>query len=246
MSLISCVFRSACLNMDTDINVFIPDDVKDDIPTLYLLHGMHGSFSSWVNKTAIVRYAQKHSIAVVMASAENSFYSNMKYGYPYYDFFSRELIEFTRGLFRLSTKREKTYVAGLSMGGYGAFKLALRNPDIFCAGASLSGCLDITKTLEFLDAPEIATANWGEDYKNATKDTDDDLFALVKRFPEGKKMPSLYMACGTEDFLLDQNRAFAEFLKKENADFLYEEGSGAHTWEFWDKWILPAIEFMTK
>ena len=246
MSILTCTFRSSCLSADTTVNVILPDNIKEDIPTLYLLHGMHGNYSSWLNKTAIARYAQKNSIAVVMASAENSFYCNMKYGYPYYDFFVKELVEYTRGVFRLSQKREKTYVAGLSMGGYGALKLALRNPDIFCAATGLSGCLDINETLEHADFTDILTSIWGENYKVAAKDTDDDLFHLVRTFPKDKQKPRIFIACGTEDYLLMQNRRFFEFIKQTDFDFEYKEGSGAHTWEFWDEWILPGIEFMIK
>lgn len=246
MSTLTCTFRSYCLSADTTINVILPEDVHEDIPTLYLLHGMHGNFNSWQNKTSIARYAAKYSIAVVMASAENSFYCNMKYGYPYYDFFARELIEFTRKTFNLSTKREKTFVAGLSMGGYGAIKLALRNPDLFCAGAGLSGCLNINQTVEHADFTPILKSIWGEEYKTATKDTEDDLFFLIKKFPEDKPKPRLFIACGTEDFLIEQNRLFHALLEETDFEFEYREGSGAHTWAFWDKWIVPAIKFATQ
>lgn len=246
MSFFTCTFRSASLDADTTVNLFLPDGVDEDIPTLYLLHGMHGNYASWINKTSVARYAQKYSIALVMASAENSFYCNMKYGYSYYDFFTRELVDFSRKTFRLSHKREKTYVAGLSMGGYGAFKLALRNPDLFCAAASLSGCLDINQTLEYADFSGIAISNWGEDYKNSTKDSADDIYYLVRTFPKDKPFPSLYAACGTEDFLIGQNRAFRDFAYEQKIDFSYEEGPGAHTWEFWDRWVLTAIQKMVE
>jgi len=244
MSTVTCTFRSSCLSADTTINVILPDNVHEDIPTLYLLHGMHGSFNSWMNKSSIVRYAAKHSIAVVMASAENSFYCNMKYGYPYYDFFAKELIEFTRRTFRLSEKREKTYVAGLSMGGYGAIKLALRNPDIFCAGTSLSGCLNINQILNRADFTTILKSIWGEDYKEAARGTEDDLFHLVNTFPNDKEKPRLFIACGVDDYLLSQSREFRDLLSGTNFEFEYKEGSGAHTWGFWDKWIRPAMDFM--
>ena len=98
------------------------DNVTEDIPTLWLLHGMHGDRNSWMNGSAIVRHARARGIAVVMPSAENSFYTDQKYGFKYYTFIAKELPEYLRKILPLSKKREKNYIAGLSMGGYGAFK----------------------------------------------------------------------------------------------------------------------------
>lgn len=246
MSVFTCNFRSACLQQTTTINVILPDDVFEDIPTLYLLHGMYGNYSVWLDRTSIQRYAAKHSIAVVMASAENSFYSNMKFGYNYYDFFANELIDFTRKTFRLSTKREKTYIAGLSMGGYGAVKIAMRNPDTFCAAASLSGCLDIVNTADYAKYDKLVATIWGGDPKNTLKGSADDIFHLIDTFPSDKQMPKIFVACGTEDSLYSQSKSFCEKMTSAGYPVDYHEGSGAHTWDFWDEWIKHAIDFMTK
>ena len=244
MATINLNFKSESLGFNTDVNIYLPDNVTEDIPTLWLLHGMYGDRNSWVNGSAIGRYARARGIAVVMPSVENSFYTDQKYGFNYYTFVSKELPEYLRRILPLSKKREKNYIAGLSMGGYGAFKLALRNPDMYCASASLSGCLDIASTLSKNSMGNVGVCNWGEDYATCVKGTSDDVLYLIDNFPSDSVRPRLYVACGTEDFLYESNKRAREHLEKSDFEFSYNEGPGAHTWHFWDKWIAPAIDFM--
>ena len=102
-----CDLRSSSLGMNTTLNIIIPEQITDDITTVYLLHGMYGDHTSWMCGTSIGRYANKRKIAVIMPSAENSFYCNMKYGCRYYDYIAEELIEFKEScsLFRTRAKR---------------------------------------------------------------------------------------------------------------------------------------------
>lgn len=244
MATLTLNFRPASLDFSTDVNIYLPDNVTEDIPTLWLLHGMHGDRNSWINGSSIGRYARARGIAVVMPSAENSFYTDQKYGFKYYTFVAKELPEYLRKILPLSAKREKNYIAGLSMGGYGAFKLALLNPDAYCAAASLSGCLDLPDILGKKDWGNVAICNWGEDYATCVKDTADDVLYLVDNFPKDSARPRLYVACGTEDFLYESNKRARDHLEKSAFEFSYNEGPGAHTWKFWDKWIAPAIDFM--
>ena len=249
ITVMHCHFRSECLEMDTDVNVLIPTaaDLNEDIPVLYLLHGMHGDYTSWLNGSAIGKYARMRKIAVVMPSAANSFYCNMKYGYRYYDYVTQELPAFLRKMFPiLSTKREKTFIAGLSMGGYGAVKLALQNPEQYAACASLSGCLNLATRAEMEDTGwgNIAVANWGTDYPRTFPHSENDLFWLIDHFPKDKEKPRIYYACGTEDFLYGENQDFRKYIEGKGFETQYGEGPGVHNWEFWDGWILPAIDWM--
>lgn len=244
MATINLNFRPASLDFSTDVNIYLPDGVTEDIPTLWLLHGMHGDRNSWINGSAIGRYARARGIAVVMPSAENSFYADQKYGFKYYTFIAKELPEYLRKILPLSDKREKNYIAGLSMGGYGAFKLALLNPESYCAAASLSGCLDLPDVLSRNSWGNVAICNWGENYATCVKDTSDDVLYLIDNFPKDAVRPRLYVACGTEDFLYEANKRARDHLEASDFEFSYNEGKGAHTWSFWDKWIVPAIDFM--
>ena len=240
-------FRPESIGAGTQVNIYLPDVIVDDMPVLYLLHGMYGDQNSWMNGSSIGRYARARGLAVVMPSVGNSFYANQKHGGRYFDYVSDELPEYIGKLLPfITTKKEKTAVAGLSMGGYGAIKVALRNPDRFSACAGLSGCLDMSVDIKADDEgwADICVCNWGEDYKNTLPGSDEDLLHLLDTFPESKEKPRIYVACGTEDFLYSQNITFKNYIADRGFDFVYEEGPGAHTWDFWDKWIVPAINFL--
>ena len=151
-------FFSPTLRFGTDVNVVIPTPNSDELmnhkdtsyfhtgakyQVLYLLHGAYGDYSDWMRLTSIEKYAQNHKIAVVMPSASNSFYQDMYRGSQYLTYLTEELPEFIESLFPVSRKRENTFVAGLSMGGYGAWRLALQKPEQYACAASLSGAVDI-------------------------------------------------------------------------------------------------------
>lgn len=241
-------FRPECLGAGTPVNIYLPDTIVEDMPVLYLLHGMHGDQNSWINGSAIGRYARVRKIAVVMPAVGNSFYSNQKHGCRYFDYVAHELPEYIGKLFTFITKkREKTFVAGLSMGGYGAVKVALRAPERFSACASLSGCLDMNADVKAEEEgwEKICICNWGEDYMTSMPGSEEDLIHLIKAFPADKPKPRIYAACGTEDFLYEENQTFRREIADKGFEFKYEEGPGEHTWDFWDKWIVPALDFMT-
>lgn len=245
MALFTVTFRSASLSHDTAVNVIIPESAPvEDIPTVYLLHGMHGDHSAWERKTGIERYAAARNIAVVMPDGENSFYEDMKYGKKYFTYVADELVDYTRRIFRLSVKRENTYVCGLSMGGYGAFKLALRRPEQYAACASLSGCVDIIERLKSCSWTNEAAAIWGDDFRTCTAGTDSDIKYLIETFPASAPKPKMYACCGREDSLYEDNLHFRDFMAGQPFDFTFEDGSGAHTWDFWDEWVAPAIDHM--
>ncbi|MBQ9080922.1 MAG: prolyl oligopeptidase family serine peptidase [Clostridia bacterium] len=249
MALFNIQYRSAALDKNTPIVVVIPEAAPaEDIPTLYLLHGMHGNHADWTRKSSIERYAQDRGIAVVMPDGENSFYHDMVFGEKYFTYVADELVAYTRKIFRLSHKREKTFIAGLSMGGYGAFRLALMRPHQYAAAASLSGCVDMaTRIMNTIwdDRVTLAQSIWGLDYKNAVHDSDSDLFYLIKNWPADAPRPRLYSACGTEDSLYEDNIVFRDFMA-EHPEFEYSFTSapGKHNFAFWDTWICPAMDYM--
>jgi len=242
-------FRANSLNYDTVVSVILPDTAPtEDIPVLWLLHGMHGNHESWIRKTNIERYAASRHIAVVCADAENGFYHDMKYGKKYFTFYTEELPAVLRRVYKLSDKREKNFIAGLSMGGYGAVRLALMRPDMYVAAASLSGCVDMSGVLAHkLNWEADAKSVWGDDYATCTPGTDSDLFHLIRTFDENSPKPGIFCCCGTEDGLYNNNIRFRDFMLTEGIDagftFKWDEGHGIHDWRFWDSWICPGIDF---
>ncbi len=245
MALFHVTFRSKCLNHDTSINVIIPEGCdQENIPVLWLLHGMHDNHLGWCRKTGIERYAKDFGIAVVCPDGENSYYTNMVYGKRYFDYVSDELVKFVRRTFRFSERREDNFICGLSMGGYGALHTSLMCPDQYSAAASLSGVVDIVSRLQTCKWTHEARMVWGDDFRENVKNCDADIMWLAENFPKDAPKPRIYSCCGTEDGLYPINIGFRDFMQKTDFDYTYAEGPGVHNWDFWDEWVKKAIKWM--
>ena len=216
--------------------------------TLYLLHGHSDDHTAWQRFTSIERYAEALNIAVVMPAVHLSFYNDMAHGGKYWQFISEEVPALVRDIFPLSSKREDNFVAGLSMGGYGAFRMALTHPDRFAAAASLSGALDIRAVV----SPRRDRNNkaWLDEMRTVFGDlskvpnSKHDLMTLAKKVAKGSIRPRLYQCCGTEDMLHADNLRFLEAARKLPLDLTYEEGPGEHNWAYWDKMIQNVLAWM--
>lgn len=265
MANITCNYYSPTLRQNTTIQVVIPTPSSHEpvrtfktlsssrypydtgFPVVYLLHGTYGDFSSWGRYSNVERYAQEHHCAVIAASAGNSFFQNMHHGYAYRTFFTEELPAFVTSLFPISKKREDTFIAGLSMGGYGAWYLALSAPHVYAKAASLSGALDIALAYETTKKGIVDyTFAWNDIFEtpDALSGSDSDLFVLYSRCRKNGLVPELYQACGREDFLYASNLDVNRRMRALHADIVYEEGPGAHTWDFWDTYIRRAMNWM--
>ncbi len=216
-------------------------------PTLWLLHGRSDDHTIWLRRTSIERYVAELGLAVVMPAANLSWYADMVSGPRYFTFIAEELPHICRNFFPLSDRREDNFIAGLSMGGYGAFLHALRNPQNFAAAASLSGVLDLAQLIakrqdEGSSYPDITAAHANPD---ALAGSPYDLLALVSQAQEKQiALPKLYACCGTEDFLYEENQSFRNHAAQSNLALTYEEGPGSHNWGFWDQWIQRVLQWL--
>ena len=260
MAHIKTHFFSTSLGFGTDINVFIPTPNADEhmnkkdtsyfkqgvkYQVLYLLHGAYGDYMDWFQLTSIERYAQDKKVAVVMPSASNSFYQDMHYGSDYLTYISEELPKFCESNFPIASDRENVFVAGLSMGGYGALKVALTRPDKFSYAASLSGAIAFAQmkgTMDNMDLPFDFNNILGTDQ---VEGTDADIFYLIEKLKkENKPLPKVYQAVGTEDFTYESNQYAKNKLKELGIDLTYEEGPGTHDWIFWDAYIQKVLNWL--
>jgi S-formylglutathione hydrolase FrmB len=173
----------------------------------------------------------------------------MVYGGKYWQFVSEEVPALVRDTFPVSSEREDNFVAGLSMGGYGAFKLALTHPERYAAAASLSGAVDIREVVrEKKDDP--LNKDWLVGMRNVfgdlgkVPDSKHDLFTLAKKVAKGNAKPRLFQCCGTEDFLYADNVRFRDAIRKLPLDLTYTEGSGEHNWAYWDRMIQDVLAWM--
>jgi S-formylglutathione hydrolase FrmB len=216
--------------------------------TLYLLHGHSDDHTAWQRWTSIERYVEGLNLAVVMPSVHLSFYNDMAHGGKYWQFISEEVPALVHDLFSLSSRREDNYAAGLSMGGYGAFKLALTYPERFAAAASLSSALDIRAVVD--SRHHRNDPGWLEEMDTVFGDlrkvpgSKHDLIALAKKAARSPVKPRLYQCCGTEDQLYTDNIRFRDAVRKLPLDLAYEEGPGEHNWAYWDKMIQHVLRWM--
>jgi putative tributyrin esterase len=250
MALLHVNFFSDVLGVCTNMEVILPQksytqigiDSKeggDSIPVLYLLHGMSDDCTIWARRTSIERYVAPLGIAVVMASAELSYYSDMEYGGKFFTFFADELPKICRGFFpQISNKREDTFVAGLSMGGYGAFKLAMRRPEQYAFAGSLSGAFDIANKVIHPHVWDLAFGG-----VDKIEGSENDLFYLAEQLKNsGKEMPQLYFSIGKGDELcFAGNERMHSHLTALDIDHTYEVYEGIHNWDYWDTHIKDIL-----
>ncbi len=213
---------------------------RDGVPVLYLLHGLSDDCTIWERRTAIERYATEKGIAVVMPEVRRSFYADEAVGENYWTFVSEELPTLVASTFHVSTAREDTFVAGLSMGGFGAFKLALNHPDRFAAAASLSGVLDARGFHQGEHGGHLAERVWGG---KPLEGTADDLIGLLEQ-ADPAVLPQLFVDCGTEDFLIEHNRRFLAAAEGRGVEVTSRLRPGAHTWDFWDTGIQDVLDWL--
>lgn len=253
MALAFVDFYSEVLGLSTSMTVILPQytasqigmagvATAEDPPVLYLLHGLTDDDTVWLRRTSIERYVAPLGLAVVMPQAGRSFYCDEVHGNRYWTFLTEELPAICHGFFRLSRRRGDTFVAGLSMGGYGAVKWALRHPDRFAAAASLSGALDMATRRHHPNRP-VDAGIWHTVFgEHVIAGTDDDTVALLDRYDGAG--PALYLACGTEDFLYEDNVRFVDVARERGVSLTADFSPGEHDWAYWDLKIQDVLAWL--
>lgn len=253
MALIDIKLFSTALLTNTDVRVVLPTPdepfYSDDTPwyrkdkryqVLYLLHGAHGDCTVWTRNTGIERYAQKYKLMVVSASVTNSCYVDMVHGGKFFTYMTQELPAFIESTFPVSTRREDTFIAGMSMGGYGAFRLGLAQPERYSCIVSLSGAIDLV--LQIRKTSVQMEDVFGDQPMDHTDN--DNLWKLEQLIKQGVSIPKIYQCCGTEDFLYESNQNVRRKLEQLGVDFTYDEGPGIHNWDYWDPQIRKILEWL--
>jgi S-formylglutathione hydrolase FrmB len=218
-------------------------------PVLWLLHGLSDDHTIWLRRTSIERYAAERNLAVVMPAAARSYYQDMASGPRYWTFFTEELPSLCQSWLPLSDRREDQFVAGLSMGGYGALRMALAKPERYAAAASLSGALDLKRRLREAgkEGSRISRAEWmgivGPELNITGTDADLEFLARKVASSSGQK-PKLFLSCGTEDDLLNDSRGFHQHLDALSYAHEYHESPGGHDWAYWDAAIQRVLDWL--
>ncbi len=249
MALMHCHFHSDAIGMASSVDIIMPQFGPNAEPRpvdlLWLLHGLSDDHTIWQRRTAIERYAEAYDLAIIMPNVHRSFYTDMVHGYKYWTYITEELPSVIKQFIKLPSSDSREFVAGLSMGGYGAFKMALRQPGRFTAAASLSGALGMPySTRSNVEDREFdfQLVFGGSD---SIAGSENDLKHLLNTHTQaGTDLPRLFQWCGTEDFLYERNVAFRDHAMTQNVDLHYEESPGDHSWQYWDTGIERVLKWM--
>lgn len=264
MSIQHIRFNSKNLKRPAHFNLILPNDTPvwffRDNPaynrpakTLVLLHGYGEDEYTWITDFNIQQLAYINNVAIILPAGENGFYvDSASTGMKYASLIGDEIIEYVRKNYNLAAKKEDTFIAGYSMGGYGAQHIAFQFPETFSACVGLSGATIQKSLMGLKPGEDNSVANF--DYYTTVfgelsklDQTDIELEFQVKQMKEkGIPLPRIYLACGTEDFLLNENRAMHDFYVKENIPHEYLESSGAHDMRFWSEYLPKAVEWFLK
>ncbi len=265
MSTLHVTFRTPSLILPGEFWMHLPE--KEVIPmpllppnqhydrpvkTLILLHGFSGNCQDWLCNASAAQLSAAYNLAVVMPSGGLNFYLDLPAtGQKYATFIAEDLVNYLRDTFGLAMTREDTFIGGLSMGGFGALRTAFAYPERFSKVMTLSSALiiDELKTMrpDSMDNPIANYAYYAHTFGDlqtaAERDCNPEVvYRQLKA--SGKPLPQIYMACGTEDFLLASNRKMRDFLQSEGADLRYEEGPGIHDWSFWGHRCTEGVEWL--
>ncbi len=256
MALMQVNFFSDTLKRTVPMHVILPADKvgpqgpvpvpKNGYKTLYLLHGLFGNYTDWVSNTRIQQWAEARNLAVVMPSGDNSFYVDWLQPHNDYGrFIGEELVAVTRRMFPLSHRREDTFIAGLSMGGYGAIRNGLKYSDTFGCIAGLSSAVHIFEMPPDMPVPSVMGENWVfGDLPTAGKTDKNPRVALADLLTRDAPVPKIYMACGLQDSLLIPNRILRDHFQEKGLAVTYEETNGSHDWDFWNAQIRKVLSWL--
>lgn len=263
MAIVNLDLYSYELAMNTQATVILPERrgvphaVHDEpYPVLYLLHGHGQDHTSWLRLTRVEYYLQNSDVIVVMPNANRSSYVDGVNTHRYGSYLTQELPRAMKNWFHITNDREKTFIAGMSMGGYGTLHAALSCPEQYGAACAMSagirmGTCDLKgkadKGLAIPETPEI-----NRNFRNTFGAEDEyigsvfDLRHLARQLNAGSgPSPRILQLCGTEDPLYEENVSFSEFFQKEcpNIDYAWKEGPGIHDFDFWDRESRTMLEF---
>lgn len=255
-------FRSAALARPAKFRFVCPNDVppfmvganphyQRPMKTLYLLHGFNAGCMDWMEGSDVGALARQYNLMIFFPEGDNSFYLDRPgTGRKYATFIGKELVDYTRKMFTLSEQKEDTFIGGYSMGGFGALHTALTYPDTFGKVFALSSALIIHNVANMQPGTADAMADYDYyfytfgDPKQVLESSANPEYLIKRLLNQGKALPEIYMAIGTEDFLYTENQVFRNFLTENHVRFTYEEGPGTHDFGFWSPYCAKGIAWL--
>ena len=246
MSLCHVHWFSNVLQKHVGMNVILPDAGKPPFATYYLLHGLTDDYTGWVRRSRIEPYVRDLPLIVVMPDGFRGFYTDNAEGPAYGKYIAEELVDFVERNFPTKHSRTGRCIGGLSMGGYGALRLAFAYPHRYASANSHSGALLYGNRNQVRDPSPLSAPEQRQIFGTEPEGSAHDLLALAARAKELGTMPRLMLDCGTQDHLIGDSRAIHEGLQRLGIPHEYAEHPGANDWDYWDLHVREAIAFHTK
>jgi putative tributyrin esterase len=245
-------FESRSLGRSMRYRVLLPAGYAGSLrrfPVLYLLHGLDGSYSDWTTRTNLADFTRALPFIVVMPDADNSWYTNSASDAAarYEDYVLVDLPADVDAKYRTNRSRNGRAIAGLSMGGYAAIKMALKRPTLFAVAGSFSGAFDVARDVAFAKRFPKETERIGAIFGPEGGETrrENDPFVLARAAtPAGA--PYLYLDCGTSDSFLASNHELAAVVSQAGLAYEYHEVGGGHTWEYWNARVREFLDVLTR
>jgi S-formylglutathione hydrolase FrmB len=245
-------WRSSVIGKATSAEVLLPQVGEPPFAAFYLLHGLSDDASVWMRNTRIEHYVRELPLVVVMPDGYRGFYTDNAEGPAYARHIGEELPAQIERHFQVRAERSARAIGGLSMGGYGAMRIGLGYAGRFCsvnAHSAAAGWGRIKGRAGYLRAvrerqwsPEF-TAEMQRIFGASPHGTEHDLLHLARRAKRRRQLPRLLLDCGTEDFLIEDNRRVHTALAEAGIDHVYREFPGAHDWDYWDLRVREALAF---
>lgn len=246
---------SRLMGRDMPYRVIVPqrynESAQSRYPVVFLLHGLTGHYNNWTELTKLANYLAGYDIIVVTPEGGDGWYTDSvsSANEKWESYIVKELIPEVDNKFRTLAIREKRAIAGLSMGGFGSLKFGLKYPDKFVLAGSFSGALGAAQITEKQFPGAIGKTIDGI-FGPADSETrkSNDIFSIIRDLsPEKMKaIPFIYLDCGTEDFLFQNNREFVDLLIEKKVPHEYRQLPGVHDWKYWDKQVQEFLRIANR
>jgi len=236
-------FRSAALGREMPYRIVMPASISpgQKLPVVYLLHGGGGGYRDWTNYSDVAKYAES-GLILVMPEGGSSYYTNSA-EHPedrYEDYLVNDVVSEVESRYPVTVGRQNRAIVGVSMGGYGAVKNALKHPELFGFTGGLSAAVDVPTrpfSIKRLSQWRFHSSIFGPSGSQTRHDNDP--YALA-RSVDPSRMPFLFLTCGEQEGLLPANRKLAEIFAERGFAYEFHTAPGDHNWLQWDE-QLPGI-----
>ncbi len=236
---------SHTLKRRADLTLYLPSvEERRRIPLLILMHGVYGSHWNWwllgdAPAIAAEMLAAREIGPFAIAMPSDGLWGDGS-GYVMHrdcdaeNWIMRDVPDAVHAV-NESVQTGRLYLAGQSMGGYGALRLGVKYASRVAGVSAHSPVTKLEELAQYVHEPL-------KDYLHSGK-RDTEILYWIRR--NRSQLPPIRFDCGTEDALLAGNRALHKALNHEKATHLYEEHPGGHDWEYWQRQVRDTFRFVS-